>query len=127
MTVNDILWGISNTLVFYIMAALVGFTGFYGLFFKWWLRPAGVAVFTFMASLLGVIGLIFISIYVDPQRGFFEAPPDVLPWRPWLRVVVYSSVATSVTYLLVVAVRRWLHTTPIILDVDPRTRPPRKR
>jgi hypothetical protein len=124
---NDILWGISNALVFYIMAALVGFTSFYGLFFKWWLRPAGVAVFMFMASLLGVIALIFIGIYVDPQRGFFEAPIDVLPWRPALRVVVYLSVAGSVTYLLAVAIRRWLHTTPIILDVDPRTRPPRKR
>lgn len=127
MTINDILWGISNGLVFYAAIAILLFFGFYGLFFKWWKRPAGISVFIDRAALVGVISLIFIGIFVDPQRGFWEAPPDVLAWRPWLRVFVYSSVAFATTFQFVVAFRRYVATEPIEIDVDPRTRPPRKR
>jgi hypothetical protein len=124
---NDILWGISNALVFYVSFAIVIFTGFYGLFFKWWQRWAGVSVFIDRTAIVGVIALIFIGVFVDPQRGFWEAPDDVLSWRPVVRVIVYASVAFAVTFQFTVALRRWIHTKPIEIDVDPRTRPPRKR
>lgn len=127
MNLNDFLWGLSNLLVAYFCVVLLAFTIFYVGFFKWWIRPAGVSVALDRTAFVLVLSLVFIGIFVDPQRGWWEAPDDVLWWRPWYRVLVYSAVAASTTFQFVVAFRRWLSTNPIQIEVDPRTRPPRKR
>lgn len=127
MTVNDILWGLSNLIVAYVAVAILLFTLFYGLFFKWWQRSAGISVFMDRVALVGVIALVFIGVFVDPQRGWWEAPPDVLGWRPWFRVIVYGAVAFAVTFQFTVAIKRYIKTKPIEIDVDPRTRPRPRR
>jgi hypothetical protein len=124
---NDILWGISNCLFLYISISIPAFVIFYGGFFKWWQRPAGISVFIDRVSFVAVLSLVFIGVFVDPQQGFWEAPPDVLWWRPLYRVAVYGLVAFATTFQFVVALRRWLHTRPLEIEVDPRTRPRDRR
>lgn len=128
MTTTDILWGIGNIVIFYFSVALVALTVFYVGFFKWWVRPAGVSIALDRISFsLVVIGVMFVGLFIDPARPFWEAPPDIFTWRPVFRLVIVTLFAGSVTFQFIVAARRWLHTKPIEIDVDPRTRPRTKR
>lgn len=123
--VNPIFWIISNLLVAYVAVVMAAFVAFYGLGFKWWIRPAGVSIFVFTASLLAVILLSVIGLFINPRSGvpWYVYPPDVFIWRPALRFLIYLTVAIAATNLLWTAFQRWRHTDPLTLDIDPRTRP----
>lgn len=121
--VNPVLWILSNLLTFYVAIVMIVFVAFYGLAFKWWIRPAGVSIFVFTASLMGVIALVVIGTFVNPRQPWYVYPPDVFIWRPALRFLIYVTVAIAATNLLWTAFQRWRHTDPLTLDIDPRTRP----
>ena len=102
-SINSFLWITANLLVAYIGFALVVFLVGYYYLFDPRATTAGRFLYRFALSLLGVILLIFIGTFLDPQpgRGVFEYPGDVLWWRPLLRFVAYLGVAYTVTSLAV--------------------------
>lgn len=107
---NGVAWIASNILVFYISIVLVIFVVFYFIIFDPKATTAGRFIYRFIVSLVGVIGLVFIGNYIDPANGrqWFQFPGDILWWRPFVRLVVYTYVAYSVTALQVLLViRRW--------------------
>ncbi len=105
---NSFLWVLSNFLVLYIGLMLVVFLTLYYALFDPRATTAGRFLYRFALSLLGVIALVFISLYLDPApgRGVMEYPGDVFWWRPALRFVAYLGVAYTVTALNVLLVIR---------------------
>lgn len=101
---NTFAWVTSNLLVAYVGVVLVIFVAGYQILFDPRATTAGRFIFRFGLSLILVIGLIFISVFVDPQAGreWFIFPGDTLWWRPLLRLVAYSYVAYTITGLAVV-------------------------
>lgn len=109
-TVNTVAWVASNVLIAYIAVVLVIFTFGYQILHDPRATTAGRFVFRFVLSLIGVIGLVFISIFIDPRMGgeWYAYPGDVHAWRPLLRFGVYAYVAYAVSALTVlIVVRRW--------------------
>lgn len=107
---NPVMWVVSNLLVAYIAVVLVVFVAGYWVLFDPRATTAGKFVFRFALSLIGVIGLVFISLFIDPRLGreWWVYPGDVLVWRPIARAVVYAYVAYTVTGLVVLlGVRKW--------------------
>jgi hypothetical protein len=109
-TINPALWIYSNLLVAYIAIVLVIFVvGYYALFDPG-ATTAGKFVFRFAVSLIGVIGLVFISLFIDPRAGreWWVWPGDILPWRPLVRAIAYTYVAYTVTGLVILlGLRKW--------------------
>lgn len=103
-SLNAWLWVFTNVMVIYIYLMLLVFTIAYPIFFDPRATTAGKFVLRFALSLVGVIGLVFISIFVDPRAGalWFEFPGDILPWRPGVRLAIYGYVAYTITGLVVV-------------------------
>lgn len=107
---NTFAWVFTNLIVAYIAVVLVGFVLAYYAWFDPRATTAGKYVFRFILSLIGVIGLVFVSLFVDPAMGrkWFEYPGDILWWRPAVRLVIYGYVAFTVTGLaVVVMLRKW--------------------
>lgn len=116
-TFNAFAWVGANLLIGYIAVVLSIFAIAYYVLFDPRATTAGRFIFRFVLSLIGVIGLVFVGIFLDPHRGGsgFVYPGDILWWRPTARLLVYGYVAYSVTALVVlVVVRKWwpekLHT-----------------
>jgi hypothetical protein len=107
---NPVAWIASNILVAYISILLIVFVIFYFIVFDPRATTAGRFIFRFIISLVGVIGLIFIGNYIDPEQGraWYQFPGDILWWRPTVRLIVYTYVGYSVTALVVLlAIRKW--------------------
>ncbi len=120
--INPALWIVANLQLVYLSGALVAWVAGYGLGFRWWTTPAGRQVFAFTASLLGVVGLVFIGTFVNPQRPWWEAPPEVFEWRPILRYAVYLAVSITLTRMVASLVQRLRGRQPILFDIIPRPR-----
>jgi len=80
---------------------------------------AGRLILNFVGSLIGIVGLVFIAVFIDPRAGglWFEFPGDVLWWRPAVRFLAYAYVAYSLTGLVALLwMRKFrpqrLHTAP---------------
>ena len=119
---NSIAWIVSNVLVAYIAVVLVIFViGYYALFDPK-ATTGGKFVFRFALSLIGVIGLVFISLFVDPRLGsaWYMYPGDVLLWRPLVRLIAYGYVAFTITGLAVLLVVRkwWPHKLRTAADLE---------
>lgn len=107
---NAFAWVVSNALVAYIAVLLVVFVVTYYILFDPKATTAGKYIFRFFLSLFGVIGLIFISLFIDPRAGreWTVYPGDVLWWRPIVRLISYSYVAFTITSLsFLLAARKW--------------------
>jgi len=131
--INAVLWVMSNMLVAYIALALLVFTIAYPILFDPGATTAGKLILRFAGSLIGVIGLVFISVFVDPRIGaqWFQFPGDVLWWRPALRFAAYAYVAYSITSLVVLLwLRKFrpkkLHTAPNESTIPVVVRRPKK-
>lgn len=98
---NPIFWIVSNLLIAYIGVILLFFVSTYALLFDPSATTAGKLVFRFTLSLVGVIGLVFIGVFINPTavNEWWEYPGDVFWWRPIVRSVVYGYVAYTVTSL----------------------------
>lgn len=109
-TINSFAWVGGNIAVAYIAIVLIVFVAGYYALFDPGATTAGKFVFRFSLSLVGVIGLVFIGLFVDPSAGreWFTYPGDVAIWRPLVRLAVYGYVAFTITALAVLlAVRKW--------------------
>lgn len=107
---NAFTWIISNILVAYVSFALVLFVIAYYVLFNIKKTTAGRYVFKFFLSLFGIVGLIFISLFIDPTYGrqWNIYPGDVIWWRPTVRLVAYAYVSYTITSLaILLAVRKW--------------------
>lgn len=107
---NSIAWVVSNILVAYIAAVLIIFVVGYFSLFDPRATTGGRFIFRFALSLIGVIGLVFISLFIDPRLGamWYMYPGDVLLWRPSVRLIAYAYVAYTITGLAVLlVVRKW--------------------
>lgn len=109
--INAFLWVGANLFIVYIAVIVVGFVVMYYVWFDPSATTAGKMIFRFMLSLVGVIGLVFIGVFVDPAHGRSptSAPsPDVEFWRPLVRFVVYGYVAFTITALaFALILRKW--------------------
>lgn len=105
---NTVFWVGGNVLLLYISVALTLYVLAYFAIFDPRATTGGKLIFQFMLSLLGVIVLVFIGIFIDPapDRGAFVYPPDVEPWRPFARFLIYGFVAYSITMLGILLVKR---------------------
>lgn len=120
--INAVFYVVSNVLIVYIAVGVIAFViGYYALFDPS-ATTAGKMIFRFFLSLVGIIGLVFIGTFIDPavNRTWWQLPPDVEPWRPLIRFVVYVYVAFTITSL---AVLLWLrkyrpHRIKAAPDVD---------
>lgn len=107
---NTFAWVFSNVLVAYIAVVLVVFVVTYYVLFDPKATTAGKFVFRFALSLIGVIGLVFISLFIDPRMGreWYVYSGDVLWWRPSVRLVAYGYVAFTISSLVaLLAVRKF--------------------
>ena len=110
VAVNTFAWISANLTIVYIATVLVVFVFAYYILFDPKATTAGKFIFRFFVSLLSIIGLIYISLFVDPVPGRspFDYPGDVLWWRPIVRAIGYYYVAYTVTGLAVLlVVRKW--------------------
>ena len=107
-TLNPVIWVLANLVLAYVALALVIFVIMYYVLFDPKATTGGKLIFRFMLSLVGVMGLVFLGIYVDPSadRSPFEYPDDVELWRPALRLSIYSYVAFTITSLAILLIRR---------------------
>lgn len=98
---NAIAWVASNITIIYVGIALIIFTVCYAVLFDPRATTGGKFIFRFALSLLGVVGLIFVGIFVNPAQGrsWFEYSGDTLWWRPTVRLIVYAFVAFAITNL----------------------------
>ena len=105
---NQVAWVLANIILAYTALALVVFVVMYYALFDPKATTGGRLIFRFMVSLVGVIGLLYLGIFVDPapDREWFLYPDGVEPWRPTLRVLIYGYVAFTITSLAVLLVRR---------------------
>lgn len=107
---NTIFWVATNILVAYTMGILIVFVVLYYALFDPRATTAGKFVFRFMLALVGVTSLSIIGIFMDPSRGqnWSQIPIDILPWRPFIRMLVYGYVAYAITGLAVlIVIRKW--------------------
>lgn len=116
---NAVIWVVSNIEIAYIALMLIVFVVAYPILFDPSATTAGKFVFRFAASLVGIIGLVFIGIFVDPRQDvqWWQYPGDVIWWRPAVRLIAYSYVAYTITALVTVLWMRkfrpqLLHTAP---------------
>lgn len=107
-TINAFSWITANILVAYVMSALVVFVIVYYLIWDPKATTGGQLIFRFMVSLVGVVGLVYISLFLDPINGrnWNQYPGDVLWWRPIVRMVAYGYVAYSTTKLISYLIKR---------------------
>lgn len=107
---NTVAWVVTNVLVAYIAVMLVVFVvGYYALFNPR-VTTAGRYIFRFFVSLIAVIGLVFVSLFIDPHSNnlWYEYPYDTAFWRPTVRLAGYAYVAFSITSLaILLIVRKW--------------------
>lgn len=119
---NSIAWVFTNVLVAYIALVLVIFVAGYWILFDPRATTAGKFVFRFALSLVGIIGLVYIGLFIDPSQGrqWFVYPGDVIWWRPIVRLIAYGYVAYTVTGLaILLGFRKWApHKLRTILDRD---------
>lgn len=108
---NQFAWIFSNFLLAYIAIVLIVFTISYVILFDPKATTAGRFIFRFALSLVGIIGLSFIGVFIDPSpgRAVLQFPGDVLWWRPAIRLVGYGYVAFTVTGLCVLLYNRKWH------------------
>lgn len=128
MEANAYAWIVSNLLVAYIGIGLIVFIVGYYYLFDPRKTTAGQQIFRFAASLGGVIGLIFISLFIDPTVGreWFTYPGDVLIWRPIARLVAYTYIAYTITGLAVLLFIRRFYPEKIRTSNDKDLVQPRK-
>lgn len=116
---NSYAWIFSNLLIAYIGVVLIIFVVGYWLLFDPKATTGGRLIFRFAVSLVGVIGLVFVSLFVNPASGraWDEYPGDLFWWRPVVRLIVYSYVAYTITSLtILLGIRKW---KPHIIVVAP--------
>lgn len=116
---NAYLWIGANLLIAYIGVALVVFVAGYYLLFDPKATTGGRLIFRFALSLVGVMGLIIISLFINPAEGraWFQYPGDLFWWRPIVRFITYSYVAYTITSLTVLlGIRKWV---PHIIQTAP--------
>ncbi|CAN5425681.1 hypothetical protein BH09ACT9_BH09ACT9_00820 [soil metagenome] len=117
--INSVIWVLSNLLVAYIAAALLVFVIAYPVFFDPGATTAGKFVLRFAASLIGVIGLVFVGLFIDPRIGalWWQFPGDIVWWRPTVRFAIFVYVAYTVSGLVGVL---WLRKfRPHLLRIAP--------
>lgn len=100
---NAFAWVTSNIIVLYIAIVLTLFVVAYYVFFDPSATTGGKLIFRFALSLLGVMGLIFIGVFINPaaNREWFTYSGDIFWWRPLLRLGFYAYVAYSITSLTI--------------------------
>ena len=100
--INTVLWVMSNALVGYIALASVLFVVGYLILFDPLTTTAGKIIFRLMVSLAGVMGLVFIGVFLDnrPDQDWLTFHGDTLWWRPGVRLIVYGYLAYATTTLL---------------------------
>lgn len=107
---NAVVWAITNLLIVYITVMLVLFVTGYYMLFNPKVTTAGRYIFRFFISLIAVVGLIFISLFIDPRDNslWYEIPEETAIWRPLVRLAGYAYVAFSITSLaMLLIVRKW--------------------
>lgn len=108
---NTVMWVLSNLFILYIGVVLFVFVVGYFILFDPRATTAGRFVFQFALSLLGVIGLVFIGIFINPTApgaSWLVYPGDIYVWRPLVRAIIYGLVAYTVTGLAVLVIlRKW--------------------
>lgn len=110
-TINPIAWVLANLILAYISLALVVFVITYYALFDPRATTGGKFIFRFMLSLVGIVGLVFLGIFIDPapDRSWFQYPDETDWWRPIVRLSVYGYVAFTITSLAVLLFyRKWL-------------------
>lgn len=107
---NTVAWVSANLLIAYIAVMLVVFVTVYYVLFNPKVTTAGRYIFRFFISLIAVIGLVFVSLFIDPisEHTWFMYPEETAFWRPTIRLAGYMYVAFTITSLaILLIVRKW--------------------
>lgn len=107
---NAFFWVAGNIVVVIITIMTLIFTILYPILFNPNLTLAGKLVFRFALSLCGIILLVYVGTWVDPSHGreWSNFPGDIVPWRPFVRFLIYCFAAYTITSLTVfIIVRKW--------------------
>lgn len=115
---NTVAWILSNLLIIYIGFVLVLFVIGYAAVFDPRSTTGGRLIFQFTASLIGVIGIIFIGVFVNPQmnRLWWNYANDIFWWRPTLRLLVFGYVGYTITSLVILLAKRRFFPERVKLD-----------
>lgn len=131
---NEFLWPLANVLVVYVTLALLTFCIGYPILFNPRASTTGRGILRFAISLLGVMVLVFVSLFVDPRDDvpWWVLPVGVDVWRPVVRVVVYGFASYAVTALgVTLHLRRFRPRPPVDEQPSENTAPvvriPRRR
>lgn len=118
--INPIVWVLANVILAYTAVVLVVFVFMYYALFDPKATTGGQFIFRFMVSLVGVVGLVFLGIFIDPapDREWFTYTADYVDaWRPAFRLIIYGYVAFTATALSVLLIKRkWF---PHMLRIAP--------
>lgn len=118
--INPIAWVLANVILAYTALILVVFVFMYYALFNPKATTGGQLIFRFMVSLVGVVGVVFLGIFIDPapDHAWFIYPAGhVDAWRPALRLLIYGYVAFTATALSVLLIKRkWF---PHMLRIAP--------
>lgn len=106
--INPIAWIAANIVLVYTAIVLLVFVVLYYALFDPRATTGGKFIFRFMLSLIGVIGLVYVGIFIDPSSnmGWFSYPQGIEDWRPLARLIIYSYVAFTATSLSVLLIKR---------------------
>lgn len=123
--INTFLWVSGNLVAASIFVSALVFAIAYPILFNPGLTTAGKLIWRAIFSVGGFGFLAVIGTFIDGRVEWFELPPDVDPWRPLVRVVIYGFIAYTFGSLVVLLfLRRFaperLRTAPETLNVEPR-------
>lgn len=99
--INQVAWVLGNIAVAYIAVGVIAFVVCYYIFFDPRATTAGKLIFRLFLSLVGIIGVVFIGIFIDPSgdQNWYKLSDEVDIWRPLVRLYIYGYVAFTITSL----------------------------
>lgn len=109
-TFDAVDWVMANVMLAYIAVVLIIFVVGYYLLFDPRATTAGRFIFRFAVSLIVIVGLTFIGLFVDPKHDemWFQYPPEIVWWRPLVRLLGFAYAAFAVTSLtILLGFRKW--------------------
>lgn len=120
---NPALWITANALLLWTYGALIFYWAIFYFGFRWRVQPAGRIIVEQSSSLVYLATLSVIGIFFSPTlpNQWIEYPEDSLVWRPFLRVLVYFTVARAFTISGRDLVRRYRAGDKFKFEATPRT------
>lgn len=103
---NTFCWVTANVEVFVVFTASLLFSILYPILFNPSLTTGGKLIWRAILSVAAFGLLVCIGIFIDGRVEWWQYPGDVIWWRPFIRLAVYSFIGESFVSLVVLLILR---------------------